>query len=546
MNSVGILHGYLLDGSGSNLWTQSIVRSFCRAGVNVHLMCQEPHPERFDFIAEAIRYDDAGRPVSIFSRDVPFAGRCILHKPGLSRVLPVYVPDRYEEYDVVVPMLNLDDATIEDYIERNVKVLERIVTEQGPSALLANHAVLMSVVAQRVCRHRDLPFAVLPHGSAIEYAVKKDERFHRMAAEAFTAAARLFVIGDSMRQRVSSLFGEPPGIAEKMTDIKLGVDTGLFEPAEPASRDARIEELKNDLRGAQRGKTFELSSAMRERLGRDSSHDALRDVLAAAADYVNKRPDADCETKLDSVGWEQERILVFVGRLIAAKGVQAIVAALPSILQHEPRARLIVVGHGPLREVLEAMLHAMECGNRELLADLVATGRSVEGTGDDRPLLHVERYLSRLEQSGGLDDYFDTARELRISEHVVFTGYLVHRELRHLLPCCDVAIFPSIVAEAGPLVFLEAMASGVLPIGVDRDGIAASIDALSTRLPPAVIESMKLSDEPERLVSDIATRTLEALGIGRAHARDLRDAAVQQYDWTTVGNSLLEDLLRLR
>ncbi len=35
-----ILHGYLLDGSGSNLWTQSIVRTQCRAGETVHLMCQ--------------------------------------------------------------------------------------------------------------------------------------------------------------------------------------------------------------------------------------------------------------------------------------------------------------------------------------------------------------------------------------------------------------------------------------------------------------------------------------------------------------------------
>ena len=48
---------------------------------------------------------------------------------------------------------------------------------------------------------------------------------------------------------------------------------------------------------------------------------------------------------------------------------------------------------------------------------------------------------------------------------MIFTGYLTHRELRYLFPCCDVAVFPSIVAEAGPLVFLEALASGVSPLG---------------------------------------------------------------------------------
>ncbi len=55
--TIAILHGYLLERSGSNLWTQSVVRALCRAGRTIHLMCQEPHPEKFDFIAEAILYD---------------------------------------------------------------------------------------------------------------------------------------------------------------------------------------------------------------------------------------------------------------------------------------------------------------------------------------------------------------------------------------------------------------------------------------------------------------------------------------------------------
>ena len=54
---IGILHGYLLEGSGSNLWTQSVLRAICRAGRTVHVMCQEPHPNRFDFVAQMIRYD---------------------------------------------------------------------------------------------------------------------------------------------------------------------------------------------------------------------------------------------------------------------------------------------------------------------------------------------------------------------------------------------------------------------------------------------------------------------------------------------------------
>ena len=57
-------------------------------------------------------------------------------------------------------------------------------------------------------------------------------------------------------------------------------------------------------------------------------------------------------------------------------------------------------------------------------------------------------------------------------ESVVFTGYLTHRELRHLFPCCDAAVFPSVVAESGPLVF-EALASGCFPLGTYFAGMAA-------------------------------------------------------------------------
>jgi hypothetical protein len=45
---LGILHGYLLEGSGSNLWTRAIIQSLCRPGETVHLVCQENHPERMD------------------------------------------------------------------------------------------------------------------------------------------------------------------------------------------------------------------------------------------------------------------------------------------------------------------------------------------------------------------------------------------------------------------------------------------------------------------------------------------------------------------
>ncbi len=540
-----ILHGYLLEGSGSNLWTRAIIQSLCHQGDTVHLVCQENHPERYDFIREARLYHPDGS-VEIFHRkDAPHAGCCILHKPKLGRTLPVYVWDEYEEFERVVPMIELPDAEIEAYLERNVRVLERIVREEGIEAMHANHAVLMSVVAERVSATTGVPFAVMPHGSAIEYAVKKDERFLRYATGAFTAARRIFVVGEEMRQRVRSVFTEVPDLEAKLTELHLGVDTSLFEPVPRARRREYIAGLLQSVAEVPRGKTAEQARALRERLSGDLALAEMRELFAATSDYDPKRPDADLEAKLGDVDWEQEETLLFVGRLIAAKGVQSILAALPLILEHCPRLRLLVVGHGPLREPMEAFLWALERGERTLAENIIAWGRVLEGGAEGEEaaeLTRVRCFLEGLEERGELDAYFEAARRHLRPERVIFTGYLEHPQLRYLFPCCDVAVFPSVVREAGPLVFLEAMASGSFPLGTYFGGMAASIDAAAQVLPAEDARWMKLSPEPEHTTRDIANHVPAALALRGRHWEALARLARERYDWASVSRKLTAEL----
>ena len=41
-------HGYLLGGTGSNVYTRALAREWMRAGHDVTVVCQERHPERYD------------------------------------------------------------------------------------------------------------------------------------------------------------------------------------------------------------------------------------------------------------------------------------------------------------------------------------------------------------------------------------------------------------------------------------------------------------------------------------------------------------------
>ena len=551
-----ILHGYLLDGSGSNLWTRSVVESLCRQGETVHLMAQENHPERFPFIREARRYHPDGTVETFHRADaVPYPGHCILHKPVLGDTLPVYVWDRYEEFDHVEPMVELGDDEIGDYLDRNVAALRTLVRDNGITAMHANHAVLMSVVARRVSEDTGVPFTVMPHGSALEYAVKRDERFLRMATEAFAAAARIFVIGEEMRGRVRAVFGGVPGLEDKMRDLHLGVDTAQFEPVDRAHRREAIARLRQSLAGMERGRTPEQRGRMLAMLeartegGGDVDRAALERALEAARGYDGKLPDADVEARLDAVPWETEPTLLYVGRLISAKGVQEVVAALPLLLQRAPGLRLVIVGHGPLREPLEALLWALEHGARGVAERIVAWGRALEGAleGEEEgeALTKVAHFFSQLRARGELDAYFAAARRHVRADRVVFTGYLTHHELRHLFGCCDVAVFPSVVKEAGPLVFLEALASGAFPMGTYFGGMKASIDAVARELPPGAAEPMKLDPHPERTVADLVRHFPVALEQAGRHKEALRRIARDHFDWASVTRTFAAELRAL-
>jgi glycosyltransferase involved in cell wall biosynthesis len=538
-----ILHGYLLEGSGSNLWTRCVVESLCMEGHTVQLVCQEPYPERYDCIAEAYRYHEDGTVETMLTREVPYPGRCLMHKPQLGDTLPVYVWDKYDEYPNVVPMINLDDEAIERYLARNVDVVQRVVREHGVTAMHANHAVLMSVVAQRVSAATGVPYAIMPHGSALEYAVKPDQRFKRFATDAFTDAGHIFVHGEEMRNRVATILPDVPNLDAKFSVLPLGVHTAQFEPVPRERRREKMGRLFLELSTLPRGRRGDQLEEMLARVQDARDAGALRAVLSGVK-YETKAPDADVEDKLQQVDWEHDAILLFVGRLISAKGIQSGIAALPLLLAEDPGIRIIVVGHGPLREAMEAFLWALEHGDRALAERIVDCGRMLEGdpdgAGGSQALGKVKWFFHDLDARDELDRYFELARQHVRADRVIFTGYLTHHELQHLFPCCDAGIFPSIVKEAGPLVFLEALASGCFPLGTYFGGMKASIDAIAELFPPEIADAMKL--DPMDTVADIVVNVSRALRFGVRYKDVLSRTAAERYDWTSVGRKLAHEL----
>src|SRR5205823_4228587 len=85
-------HGYLLGGTGSNVYTRALAREWSLRGHDVVVLCQERHPDRYD------------------------VGRARVICPDVGPVLPVFVLDRYEGIDAKL----LPDCTPEErarYVE---------------------------------------------------------------------------------------------------------------------------------------------------------------------------------------------------------------------------------------------------------------------------------------------------------------------------------------------------------------------------------------------------------------------------------------------
>ena len=130
----------------------------------------------------------------------------------------------------------------------------------------------------------------------------------------------------------------------------------------------------------------------------------------------------------------------------------------------------------------------------------------------------------------------------KLAGRVHFLGRLDHPRLRCIFPCAHVGVFPSVIKEASPLVFMEALSNGVLPSGSYHSGLRDGLDDLEPHLPAEIWRHMKLPIEPEGRVAGIADNLAALLGALRERdlGPSLRELAVSRYDWVAVAQKMVD------
>lgn len=204
-------HGYLLRGSGSNVYTANIARAWRDEGHDVLVMCQERDPDALEIFQQT-----------------EGTGRCILRRPEIGRVLPVYVYDHYEGFEAKL-FTDLSSDELQRYTDRNVAELIDALTSFDPDAFITGHEVMGPEIARLACSETGHPYLAKLHGSALEYAVKKQQRYAALARSGLGAA--LTVVGGS-RYMVAEAAAHIPGWDDRAAVVNPGCDVSLFCPVE--------------------------------------------------------------------------------------------------------------------------------------------------------------------------------------------------------------------------------------------------------------------------------------------------------------------------
>jgi len=276
-------HGYLLGGTGSNVYTRALAREWARAGHDVTVLSQEPQPEQHDL------------------------GGAATVRPDVGGLLPVFVLDRYEGYEVKL-VQDCGRAELEDWVERNAAAVRGLL----PADLVfANHVLLGGPVGAA----SGARYAVKAHGSELEYSLRGDAGLAAWAAESLAGAEAVFVGSAHIRDVLEDVTGH----VERVHEVPPGVDVDEWRPR---MRDEALAGLLEEVR-----RDPPNPGSASERLPDEGNAELLGNFLAG-----------------------DEPTVVYFGKLLRNKGVHVLLEAL-----REVDARAVIVGFGDYRAELERL-----------------------------------------------------------------------------------------------------------------------------------------------------------------------------------------------
>ena len=235
-------HGYLLAGTGSNVYTRQLAREWSRAGHDVTVFSQDP---------EASSYELGGAATA---------------RPDVGGLLPVFVLDRYEGY-VVKLVQDCTRAELDGWVDANATALR---AHLPADLVFCNHVLLGGPVGAA----SGARFAVKAHGSELEYSMRGDSRLAAWGRECLDRAA-VTLVGSA---HIRAVLQDVCGPVDRVHEVPPGVDVDEWSPEPPdVALAALLAEARSD--PANPGN-------VNERLPDDGNAERLEALLTGSAPTV--------------------------------------------------------------------------------------------------------------------------------------------------------------------------------------------------------------------------------------------------------------------
>lgn len=169
---------------------------------------------------------------------------------------------------------------------------------------------------------------------------------------------------------------------------------------------------------------------------------------------------------------DNERIILFMGRLVYEKGIQHLISAMPKVLERYNDSKLIIAGKGGMIDELQAQVNSLGIQNK-----------------------------------------------------VYFTGYLNSKDVTKMYKCADVAVFPSTYEPFG-IVALEGMLSGTPVVVSDIGGLNEIVQHRENGMKSYAGNPNSIADSILELLFDPA--------LCMKVAKNAKNKIKQEYNWQKI------------
>ena len=538
-----ILHSYGFEGHFNNSSIQSIIKLLCKRGYTIHIMAQEFYPKSYDFISTVYKYHKNSKIEKIYERKIAYSGRVILHIPYIGKVLPTYNEEKNQFLNSAL-ITRVEDFEIGNYLTLNSKVANYIIKKFNIKKVIANDSLLSGIVAKRVAKINNIDYFVISHLYELNCAIKKQDRFYNIAKEVLSESKAIFLFGKEILEELKKIFLGDLSIEEKITLLSFGVDTELFNIKSDNKR-ILIKKLEKTLPKINDGNNQSYIKVMLSKIDNNITKKELISILKKYNNYDKKTNDLDIIEKLNRIDFEKDKIIITMGELNSKNGIHNLITSLPFVLKQKPNIKIIIIGSGFLREVIEVMFYALRNNYQTLFEHIINWGKELEFEEKKESYQEIKEFFKQLDIIDIKDEYFINAIQYLKEDTLIFTGHLTLNQLKYLIPLGDIAVFPALKKSISKGL-LETVACGLYPIATKSGENEQLLIDINEIMKGDDGEWMKIKPRKESIISDIIRNIPRAIDIADKYKNQLSKLMNEKYSWSIVIDDILYEIEKNR